>query len=225
MVSAEDHDAFRKRCSSSLRRCSHQSALDLPGADSLAQWDRLDELTPSFSLCKAWVAEMAEYMKGLDANHLLTLGEEGFYSSFKAGLSANPGGLGELSTVLYSPRHSELDNDESATVVATGMFAYLAPAGDETTWSMPMIHALWLTCTGHGMVQIAHGRLKRGRTSSQTTTPPTLTSPQSTAGQTIGRCCGPTSLHCDRRTAWDSASCICPGSDLYTPACLPQRNL
>ena len=35
--------------------------------------------------------EMAEHMKDLDPNHLLTLGEEGFYSLYKDGISANPG--------------------------------------------------------------------------------------------------------------------------------------
>ncbi|CAK0739538.1 hypothetical protein CVIRNUC_001174 [Coccomyxa viridis] len=39
----------------------------------------------------AWVNEMAEHMKDLDPNHLLTLGEEGFYSLYKDGISANPG--------------------------------------------------------------------------------------------------------------------------------------
>ena len=40
---------------------------------------------------QAWVNEMAEHMKDLDPNHLLTLGEEGFYSLYKDGVSANPG--------------------------------------------------------------------------------------------------------------------------------------
>ena len=53
------------------------------------------EVISYISLCKAWVEVMAAFMKGLDANHLLTLGEEGFYSSYKKGLSANPGGLGK----------------------------------------------------------------------------------------------------------------------------------
>lgn len=38
-----------------------------------------------------WVAEMAPYVKSLDPNHLLTLGEEGFYSTSTRKLSSNPG--------------------------------------------------------------------------------------------------------------------------------------
>ena len=34
---------------------------------------------------------MAAYVKGLDPNHLLTLGEEGFYSTSTSRLFANPG--------------------------------------------------------------------------------------------------------------------------------------
>ncbi len=38
-----------------------------------------------------WVEEMAPYVKSLDPNHLLTLGEEGFYSTSTRRLSSNPG--------------------------------------------------------------------------------------------------------------------------------------
>jgi endo-1,4-beta-mannosidase len=38
-----------------------------------------------------WTSEMAAYVKSLDPNHLLTLGEEGFYSTSTDRLSVNPG--------------------------------------------------------------------------------------------------------------------------------------
>lgn len=43
------------------------------------------------SLVQAWVEEMAAHMKTLDPNHLVTLGEEGFYSLYKDGVIVNPG--------------------------------------------------------------------------------------------------------------------------------------
>ncbi len=40
----------------------------------------------------AWVEEMAAHFRALDgANHLLTIGEEGFYAAGGAGAAANPG--------------------------------------------------------------------------------------------------------------------------------------
>ena len=30
---------------------------------------------------QSWIAEMAAYVKGLDPNHLLSIGSEGFYST------------------------------------------------------------------------------------------------------------------------------------------------
>ena len=39
---------------------------------------------------QAWVNHMAPYVKSLDKNHLLTVGEEGFYSTTADRLDCNP---------------------------------------------------------------------------------------------------------------------------------------
>ncbi len=49
-------------------------------------WDLINE--PACRDCPpgtiaGWVREMAAYVKGLDSKHLLTVGEEGFYSTTK----------------------------------------------------------------------------------------------------------------------------------------------
>ncbi|KAK9917687.1 hypothetical protein WJX75_007185 [Coccomyxa subellipsoidea] len=57
-------------------------------------WDLLNEARcqkcPNNTIAK-WVGEMAPYVKSLDPNHLLTLGEEGFYSTSTRRLESNPG--------------------------------------------------------------------------------------------------------------------------------------
>ena len=39
---------------------------------------------------QAWVGEMAPYLKGLDPNHLITIGSSQFLSSSSCGLSLTP---------------------------------------------------------------------------------------------------------------------------------------
>ena len=54
-------------------------------------------LTPAMCSCggavQSWIAMMAAYVKGLDPNHLLSIGSEGFYSpSDTAQADADPQG-------------------------------------------------------------------------------------------------------------------------------------
>ncbi|CAL8463534.1 g3068 [Coccomyxa elongata] len=65
------------------------------GSDpTIFAWDLLNEArcqNCANNTIAKWVAEMAPYVKSLDPNHLLTLGEEGFYSTSTRKLSSNPG--------------------------------------------------------------------------------------------------------------------------------------
>ncbi|KAL4425642.1 hypothetical protein ABPG75_009658 [Micractinium tetrahymenae] len=61
---------------------------------TIMAWDLINE--PVCRGCApgtiaGWVKEMAAHVKGLDSNHLLTVGEEGFYSATKASVPTNPG--------------------------------------------------------------------------------------------------------------------------------------
>jgi mannan endo-1,4-beta-mannosidase len=61
---------------------------------TIMSWNVINEPVcrncPSGTLA-AWIKEMAAHVKSLDSNHLLTVGEEGFYRTTTASLGANPG--------------------------------------------------------------------------------------------------------------------------------------
>ncbi|PRW59651.1 nitrilase 2 isoform A [Chlorella sorokiniana] len=61
---------------------------------TIMAWDLINE--PVCRGCApgtiaSWVKEMAGFVKSLDSNHLLTVGEEGFYSTTQASIPFNPG--------------------------------------------------------------------------------------------------------------------------------------
>ena len=67
-------------------------------------------------------------MKELDSNHLLTLGEEGFYSLYTDGISANPGEPGK------PPLRRCLTGQEAECFM---LFALLS--GSSKAWCMPYV--------------------------------------------------------------------------------------
>lgn len=53
--------------------------------------DEKSSLLETWSAVQNWIKENAAYLKSLDPNHMVSVGEEGFYSSTPSRLSANPG--------------------------------------------------------------------------------------------------------------------------------------
>ena len=66
-------------------------------------------------LLQSWIDEMAAYLKKADPNHMVTVGEEGFYTKGSAGESANPGsGWASLTGQDFTANHASPHIDFAA---------------------------------------------------------------------------------------------------------------
>ena len=66
-------------------------------------------------LLQSWIDEMAAYLKKADPNHMVTVGEEGFYTKGSAGESVNPGtGWASLTGQDFSANHASPHIDFAA---------------------------------------------------------------------------------------------------------------
>ena len=64
---------------------------------------------------QSWIDEMAAYLKKADPNHMVTVGEEGFYTKGSAGESANPGsGWASLTGQDFTANHASPHIDFAA---------------------------------------------------------------------------------------------------------------
>ena len=83
-----------------------------------------------------WIVDMSAYVKSVDPNHMLTVGEEGFYpaSSPKAA-SINPGlNFATTSGQDFVRNHSPKDIDFAATHIWIGRSSTTAARFHETLW-------------------------------------------------------------------------------------------
>eukprot|EP00887_Chlorella_sp_A99_P006508 scaffold3.g6508.t1 len=88
-----NQDLFKSYVQSIVSRVNTINGRTYAEDPTIMAWDLINE--PVCRDCPpgtiaAWVKEMAAYVKSLDSNHLLTIGEEGFYRTTASSVSANP---------------------------------------------------------------------------------------------------------------------------------------
>ena len=87
---------YKGRVSTILNRVNSINGRAYKDDPTIFAWDLINE--PRCYKCggavASWIAEMAAYVKSIDGNHLVTVGEEGFYAAGQPGSYANPQGAG-----------------------------------------------------------------------------------------------------------------------------------
>ena len=99
---------------------------------------------------QSWIDEMAKYLKKADPNHMITVGEEGFYTKGSAGESVNPGtGWASLTGQDFLANHASKAIDFAA--------AHIWP----DNWEVQYMSIISLCCTLHCYRMLASQALPR----------------------------------------------------------------
>lgn len=96
-------------------------------------------------LClQSWIDEMSKYLKKADPNHMITVGEEGFYTKGSSGESVNPGtGWASLTGQDFIANHASKAIDFAA--------AHIWP----DNWEVSR-HACLCSCVKPGWSSLLH---------------------------------------------------------------------
>ncbi|KAK9792495.1 hypothetical protein WJX73_008718 [Symbiochloris irregularis] len=77
---------------------------------TIASWNLINEPRCANSDCaaamQAWIAKMAPFLKQQDPNHLVTVGEDGFYNYLQCNADVNPGGWAGQTGQNFLPNHA-----------------------------------------------------------------------------------------------------------------------
>ncbi|KAJ6830339.1 mannan endo-1,4-beta-mannosidase 2-like [Iris pallida] len=112
---------FKTYLKTILTRKNHISGIEYRDDPTIFAWELMNEprctSDPSGNTLQNWIEEMAEHVKSIDRNHLVTIGLEGFYGSTSPPkkLSVNPGEwFGTLGTDFL--RNSKIPNIDFTSV-------------------------------------------------------------------------------------------------------------
>ncbi len=111
-----------------------------------------------------WIAEMSQYMKAIDPHHMVTIGEEGFYSQTCDRVFLNPGAGKRRTGIASSPwalmeGQDFVANHAGANVDFSTLHAWCACACNLTCRCAPTSHRIASDADGACRVRSQAGQL------------------------------------------------------------------